>query len=75
MFAKIIIQMAVIMFISLIPINPYLNVFIIYKIGLNKDTFCQNTGRESIEFKSNAINKKYLQTKRDKLGHYILNKD
>ena len=30
-------------------------------------------GREPIEFKSNAINKKYLQTKRDKLGHFILN--
>ena len=32
-------------------------------------------GRESIEFKSNAINKKYLQTKRDKLGHFILNEE
>ena len=32
-------------------------------------------GRESIEFKSNSINKKYLQTKRDKLGHYILNEE
>ena len=32
-------------------------------------------GRESIEFESNAINKKYLQTKRDKLGHFILNED
>ena len=30
-------------------------------------------GREPIEFESNAINKKYLQTKRDKLGHFILN--
>ncbi len=30
-------------------------------------------GREPIEFKSNAVNKKYLQTKRDKLGHFILN--
>ena len=30
------------------------------------------TGRESIEFKSNAINEKYLITKRDKLGHLIL---
>jgi 3,4-dihydroxy 2-butanone 4-phosphate synthase/GTP cyclohydrolase II len=30
-------------------------------------------GRESIEFKSNSVNKKYLQTKRDKLGHFILN--
>ena len=32
-------------------------------------------GREPIEFKSNGINKKYLQTKRDKLGHYILNEE
>ena len=30
-------------------------------------------GRESIEFNSNAINQKYLETKRDKLGHFILN--
>ena len=32
-------------------------------------------GREPIEFKSNSTNKKYLQTKRDKLGHYILNEE
>ena len=32
-------------------------------------------GREPIEFKSNAINKKYLQVKRDKLGHFILNEE
>ena len=32
-------------------------------------------GREPIEIDSNPINKKYLQTKRDKLGHFILNKD
>ncbi|SVB36673.1 uncharacterized protein METZ01_LOCUS189527, partial [marine metagenome] len=32
-------------------------------------------GREPIEFESNAINKKYLQTKRDKLGHFILTED
>lgn len=32
-------------------------------------------GREPIEFKSNAVNKKYLQTKRDKLGHFILNEE
>ena len=32
-------------------------------------------GRESIEFKSNAVNDKYLKTKRDKLGHFILNED
>ena len=32
-------------------------------------------GRESIEYESNAINKKYLQTKRDKLGHFILNEE
>ena len=32
-------------------------------------------GREPIEFESNAINKKYLQTKRDKLGHFILNEE
>ena len=30
-------------------------------------------GRESIEFESNPENKKYFQTKRDKLGHFILN--
>ena len=28
-------------------------------------------GRESIEIKSNDVNKKYLQTKRDKLGHLL----
>ena len=32
-------------------------------------------GREPIEFESNAINKKYLQTKRDKLGHFILKEE
>ena len=32
-------------------------------------------GRESIEFESNTMNKKYLKTKRDKLGHFILNED
>ena len=32
-------------------------------------------GRESIEFDSNAVNKKYLKTKRDKLGHFILGED
>ena len=32
-------------------------------------------GRESIEFESNAVNKKYLKTKRDKLGHFILSED
>lgn len=32
-------------------------------------------GREPIEFDSNAINKKYLKTKRDKLGHFILNEE
>ncbi len=30
------------------------------------------TGRQSIEFDSNAVNEKYLTTKRDKLGHLIL---
>ena len=30
------------------------------------------TGREAIEIKSNKINKYYLKTKRDKLGHLIL---
>ena len=29
-------------------------------------------GREAIEIDSNSINKKYLATKRDKLGHLIL---
>ena len=28
--------------------------------------------RIPIEIKSNAVNKKYLQTKRDKLGHLIM---
>ena len=28
-------------------------------------------GRESIEIKSNDVNKRYLQTKRDKLGHLL----
>ena len=32
-------------------------------------------GREPIEIDFNPINKKYLQTKRDKLGHFILNED
>ena len=32
-------------------------------------------GRESIEFDSNALNKNYLKTKRDKLGHFILSED
>ena len=32
-------------------------------------------GRESIEYGSKAENKKYIQTKRDKLGHFILNED
>jgi len=29
------------------------------------------TGRESIEIKSNSVNRKYLKTKRDKLGHIL----
>ena len=29
-------------------------------------------GRESIEFEPNSVNEKYLKTKRDKLGHFIL---
>ena len=32
-------------------------------------------GREPIEFESTTINKKYLLTKRDKLGHFILNEE
>jgi 3,4-dihydroxy 2-butanone 4-phosphate synthase/GTP cyclohydrolase II len=32
-------------------------------------------GREDIECDSNPENKKYLQTKRDKLGHFILDED
>ena len=32
-------------------------------------------GRENIEIQSNAVNKSYLQTKRDKLGHFILNEE
>ena len=31
--------------------------------------------RIPIEFKSNKINKKYLETKRDKLGHLIMGND
>jgi len=30
--------------------------------------------RVPIEFESNEVNKKYLETKRDKLGHLILGK-
>ena len=30
-------------------------------------------GREAIEVESNSFNRKYLETKRDKLGHFILN--
>ena len=32
-------------------------------------------GRENIEIKSNIVNKGYLKTKRDKLGHFILNEE
>ena len=32
-------------------------------------------GRENIEIKSNVVNKGYLKTKRDKLGHFILNEE
>ena len=32
-------------------------------------------GRENIEYDANSENKKYLQTKRDKLGHFILDED
>ena len=32
-------------------------------------------GRENIEIKSNLVNKGYLKTKRDKLGHFILNEE
>ena len=31
--------------------------------------------RVPIEFDTNSVNKKYLETKRDKLGHLILGKD
>ena len=29
-------------------------------------------GREALEFDANQVNEKYLKTKRDKLGHFIL---
>ncbi len=29
-------------------------------------------GREQLEFETNTVNEKYIKTKRDKLGHYIL---
>ena len=32
-------------------------------------------GRESIEVSSNRVNKKYMQTKRDKLGHMLFDLD
>ncbi len=32
-------------------------------------------GREPLEFKMNLINEKYLKAKRDKLGHFIMEKD
>ena len=32
-------------------------------------------GRQSLEVKSNVVNKEYLKTKRDKLGHFILNQE
>ena len=31
--------------------------------------------KEKIEIKSNVVNKGYLKTKRDKLGHFILNEE
>ena len=32
-------------------------------------------GREPLEFKANKVNEKYLKTKRDKLGHFILGEE
>ena len=32
-------------------------------------------GREALEFEANQINEKYLKTKRDKLGHFILGEE
>ena len=32
-------------------------------------------GRQSLEVKSNVVNKEYLKAKRDKLGHFILNQE
>ena len=32
-------------------------------------------GREPLEFEANAVNEKYLKTKRDKLGHFILGEE
>ena len=32
-------------------------------------------GREALEIKVNQVNEKYLTTKRDKLGHFILGEE
>jgi len=32
-------------------------------------------GREPLEFEANPMNEKYLKTKRDKLGHFILGEE
>ena len=32
-------------------------------------------GREPLEFEANPVNEKYLKTKRDKLGHFILGEE
>jgi 3,4-dihydroxy 2-butanone 4-phosphate synthase/GTP cyclohydrolase II len=32
-------------------------------------------GREALEFEANHVNEKYLKTKRDKLGHFILGEE
>tara|TARA_B100000579_G_scaffold288689_1_gene239519 strand:- start:3 stop:215 length:213 start_codon:yes stop_codon:yes gene_type:complete len=40
---------AYIISISEVPKTPYLNAFTMYKIGLNKLTFCQNSGSKFIE--------------------------
>ena len=32
-------------------------------------------GREPLEFEANSVNEKYLKTKRDKLGHFILGEE
>ena len=32
-------------------------------------------GREPLEFEANLVNEKYLKTKRDKLGHFILGEE
>ena len=40
-------------------------------VGLEEGYGLKITKREPIEIESNCINKPYLKTKRDKLGHFL----